>query len=822
MSATGRRVGIDLGTTNSVVAIVDPEPRVLPSDEGRDLTRSCVGVKRRKKATDAEILVGDIAYDNLPMAPKDTIVSVKRLMGRSVDDAEIRNVQEWAQYQIVAPSDGTRDSIRVMMDGNEYSPVEISAMIMRKLRTDAEVRLGGEKVTHAVITVPAYFSQIQCAATKEAALQAGLKVIRVLDEPTAAAVAYGINSRDSSEAKAQTILVYDLGGGTFDVSILVYGGNNFATLNVEGNMWLGGDNFDQVLVDRVVKEVQKEYGVDATANARFIGELRKQAQVTKERLSRMQSTEVLVPGLLHDGQDLIDVESPITRPEFEEMVGPLIARTVELVHRALENAHLEPKDIDVVLLAGNATNMPLAQQAVTDIFGREKVRRTLHPKHCVAYGAAITAASLNRIYCIAPDPANAGEACGHANPWDAEVCEICGAGLEPSKEETARAEESEGGGFQIGTLTRPAPFDYGIQTAGDKFNVFIHKGDPFPTKVENRQVQRFQTQTANQRMISIPVYGGMKHERASANELQGQAFAVLPPGLHEGTDVLISLWLDEDQVFDLSAQLGDGTPLEPWIQHGEPKDGAGVVACLDELDRELSDAASMSAGKAEAVESARRKAFDRMNERDFDGAASEVDEAMRILREPEGPDDEDPRVKAERLIGFAEFVLHEYAWALDPNAAYRWSKLIEETRSALESDDPRELEQKIAALDKATDKIPQVVKLLLSMKAAIVNRIRPHDASAAQELMEELTAAEEELKANPAAAQAKLVRLMARVSEKMTEVEKRLNKPTRCKKCGASVPPGERRCPKCGEDQLLLDAVDVITSSSQDVELGSF
>jgi len=396
-SMKGIAIGIDLGLNHSVVAVLDAVPRVLPSNpEGKMMTRSCVGVKKRKNAATAEILVGDVSYDNLPLSPRDTIFLFRNLMGRSVNDPEVKRIQASMPYKIVPPSDGTNDSVRVVMGGKEYSPVEISAMILKKLKTDAEFRLG-EPVTHAVITVPAYFNQIQCAATREAAELAGLKVIRLLDEPSAAAIAYGINSPASVEPKI--ILVYDLGGGSFDVSILVYSSVDIVPLNIEGVMWLGGDNFDQKIIDRVVEYIKEEYGVNPTTDDRFMAKLRREAQIGKERLSTSRSAAIIITTMLKDrDDDTIDIDYEITQEEYAIMVAPLIAQTITIVKIALKYAHLNPEEIDEVLMAGNASRSPLVQRALETLFGPEKVKSNNLGKYSVAKGAAICAARSDRIY----------------------------------------------------------------------------------------------------------------------------------------------------------------------------------------------------------------------------------------------------------------------------------------------------------------------------------------------------------------------------------------------------------------------------------------
>jgi len=516
-----KMIGIDLGTTNSVVAVMEgPRPKILDSREGRPLTRSVVSLKRRKggsSAGEGEILVGDVAFDNWPTAPKDTIVSIKRLMGRGMADPEVQRAREWSVYAIVEPSRGTKDSVRVVMGGKEYSPVEISAMILKKLADDAEFKLG-ERPTHAVITVPAYFSFAQKAATRQAGEKAGLRVTKILDEPTAAAVAHGIESGDS---QAKTILVYDFGGGTFDVSVLMMVGGVFAPLNLQGDMWLGGDDLDEVIVDKAVRYVQEEFGVDPTSNFRFMVALKKAAQAVKERLSAASSADLMVPGLLRsDDGDLIDVELEVTRDEFERMILPLVAtykecacgqanfptddrcakcgaslqdspvkdgKTVQIVRKALQNADLTSTEIDHVLMAGNSTIVPLVQQAMEEMFGGEKILRTIQPKQCVAVGAAIVAAGLgvSEWVCQAPDRSDPSGECGHTNKWDTEVCEKCGTRREVEREEPeAEAREVvtgeiDIGGIQIGGV---APFHYGAEVAGDKFIIFVRKGDSVPTE----------------------------------------------------------------------------------------------------------------------------------------------------------------------------------------------------------------------------------------------------------------------------------------------------------------------------------------------------
>jgi len=485
----GRIIGIDLGTTNSVAAIsVGVRPNVFDSREWKQQIRSIVGLKKRKgrkTGGEPELLVGDTAEDNWELAPEDTIVSIKRLMGRGVADSEVQDIRKNVKFNIVQPSQGTKDSLRVIMGGKEYSPIDISALILRKIKEDAEFRLG-EEVTHAVITVPAYFSQIQRDATRKAGLKAGLEVTKILDEPTAAAIAFGMEKQESAEPK--NILVFDLGGGTFDISILMWAGNIFAPLNLQGDMWLGGDNFDHLLVDFAVGKIREEYEVDPVSNTRFMVVLQRAARTVKERLSSAASADLIVSGLLKDDDgDPVDVDMEITLQQFERLIQPLVDRTIELTEAAMFDAGLttgegkpDPSQIHYVLMTGNSTNIPQIQLVMEHMFGSEKVMRTMHPKYCVAIGAAIMAVRAGVGWeCQAPDPSDPSLICANWNDEDAAECAKCGS---PNTENKCQEEQNE-------FLSCPlSPFHYGAMTAGDKFQIYVKKNDLYPTQDPDAEV----------------------------------------------------------------------------------------------------------------------------------------------------------------------------------------------------------------------------------------------------------------------------------------------------------------------------------------------
>lgn len=839
----GKIISIDLGTTNSVGAIcAGPSPHVLDSREGKPQTRSVVGLKKGKAKTASkseEILVGDPALDNWPMAPKDTIISIKRLMGRGVADPEVQKVRKEALYEIVEPSDGTKDSVCVVMGGKQYTPIDISSMILRKVKEDAEYQLG-EEVTHAVITVPAYFSQIQRDATRKASLKAGMKVIKILDEPTAAAIAFGMESGDGTP---KTLLVFDLGGGTFDISVLMWAGNLFAPLTLEGDMWLGGDNLDQVLVDHVVRHVKKEYGVDPTTHMRFMAELKKAAQTTKERLSSARSANVIVTGILQDeDKNLIDVVLEVTRDEYERMILPLVAqykacgcgqvnykedlkcvkcgeplgnvrvndgKTVKLVRKAMENVNLSPEQIDYVLMAGNATRVRLVQQAMEELFGKDKVSRKVHAKHSVALGAAIAATRIgNRVVCQAPDPLDPKLECGHVNDPDVTTCKKCGATLDFPEGDP---EAGKDGGIQIGGI---APFHYGTQSAGDKFHVFIKKGEPFPT--EDAQAQIFYTRMPNQRRISIPVYGGDDLENASRNDKQGEAFATLPRYLPQDTAVRIRLWLDSNGIFDLTAHLTDGTDLKPSIVKGEVD--AKAIEVLDELEGKIEGKqGALSPKKQRELEEARDQVLVNLKEGKHNEALKEAERAKGIVDEAgREVESEALRTNAENWINYVQFILHQYSWALDPNQAYRLTNLAEQTKTALEGGNPEVVNQSVNELVNAVNQLPDIIRFFLGLMGAIDSRIRPIDPALAATLYDELREVENAVKVGKPSASVEIEAINGKVEKTLKDLETRAQRPFLCSN-GHKVSAGARICPQCGEDTYLLGARAAGTTGSSGI-----
>ncbi len=373
-------IGIDLGTTNSGVAVMEGgEPTIIPSAEGDRLIPSVVAMNKNH-----ERLVGRPARNQAVVNPENTISSIKRFMGGKFNSPSVERARKMVSYETKEAPNG---DLRVMMDGKEYSPPEISAMILAKIKADAEDYLG-EPVTQAVITVPAYFNDSQRNATKDAGKIAGLEVLRIINEPTASSLAYGLDKKQN-----EVIAVYDLGGGTFDISILDVGEGVFQVRSTSGDTFLGGDDFDQRIIDFLADEFQKDEGIDLREQRQALQRLREAAEKAKIELSTMQQTEINLPYLTADASGPKHMVKKFTRAKLEQLTMDLIEKSMKPVQQALDDAGLKPGDINEVVLVGGMTRMPAVQEAVGKFFGKTP-HRGVNPDEVVAIGAAIQAGVL--------------------------------------------------------------------------------------------------------------------------------------------------------------------------------------------------------------------------------------------------------------------------------------------------------------------------------------------------------------------------------------------------------------------------------------------
>jgi molecular chaperone DnaK len=376
----GKVIGIDLGTTNSVVAVMEAgEPVVITNSEGGRITPSVVAVSKT-----GERLVGTVAKRQAVTNSENTVYSVKRLMGRKFEDEEVQRDIHLMGFKIERAPNG---DAHVKMGDRAYSPAEVSAMILSKLKADAEAYLG-ETVTEAVITVPAYFNDTQRQATKDAGKIAGLEVLRIINEPTAAALAYGLDKKGEEQ-----IAVYDLGGGTFDISILEIGEGTFQVKSTNGDTHLGGDDFDQRIIDFLVTEFKRDQGIDLKQDRMALQRLKEAAEKAKIELSSAQQTEVNLPFITADASGPKHMTINITRAKLEQLVGELVEKTLGPLKQALQDAGLNPAQIDEVVLVGGQTRMPMVQEKVRQFFGKEP-HKGVNPDEVVAIGAAIQAGVL--------------------------------------------------------------------------------------------------------------------------------------------------------------------------------------------------------------------------------------------------------------------------------------------------------------------------------------------------------------------------------------------------------------------------------------------
>lgn len=559
-----KAIGIDLGTTNSAVAAHDPHRAgiaVLTNSKGERLTPSVVGVMHRDGKDQS--LVGEDALNWAVRQPKETIVSVKRLMGRDFADASVARARDRMSYDIVAgPDDDPR--AYVLLGGRARTPAEISSVILDKLVRDAS-RVLGEPVTHAVITVPAYFRDAQRAATREAAEKAGLVVKKIVDEPTAAAVAFGLHKPGGARSR---VLVYDLGGGTFDISILntvkdQEGRSQFQVLRAAGDIWLGGDDFDLAIVERIIAWMREEHHVDPTGDKGFLFQAKKAAERAKRELNDMPEAYIVIPAAYRSENGVLDVEMKLTRGEFQSMIAPLVARTMDLVQESLARYELSTDDISDVLLVGGGTLTRPVYEAVEAFFGADKVRRNINPMECVAFGAGVLAETLRGVECSDPE-------CAKVNEYGAEACGACGRGLADG-----RSKGDTG-------LYESTPMAMGIAAIkGSQRDVFveiIEAGSPYPLSEPRRRTFH----ATDSRRIRVPVYEG-DSKVASENHEQGVVEFELPQEIEVNRQVDVSFNYSADRIITVKISVR-GTDMVHEATPSREKPRTPPPEPVEELD----------------------------------------------------------------------------------------------------------------------------------------------------------------------------------------------------------------------------------------------
>jgi molecular chaperone DnaK len=601
-----KTIGIDLGTTNSAMAaLIGGEPEIIENSEGGRTTPSVVAF------TDGgERLVGTVAKRQAVMNPENTIFSIKRFMGRK--EAEVKEEETIVPYKVVA---GPNGDVRVDVEGKQSSPPEISAMILQKLKSDAEAKLG-EPVTAAVITVPAYFNDDQRQATKDAGKIAGLEVPRIINEPTAAALAYGLDKEEAD----QTILVFDLGGGTFDVSVLEIGDGVFEVKATAGDNHLGGDNWDKAIVEWLIAEFKRDQGVDISNDKRSLQRLYEAAEKAKIELSTTQETQISVPFITAINNEPKHLEVKLTRAKLNELTSELLERVVGPVKQALADAGT---GVDHVILVGGMTRMPAVQEKVKDLTGKDP-HKGVNPDEVVAIGAAIQAGVL-------------------------------------------------AGDVKDVLLLDVTPLTLGIETKGGVMTKLIERNTTIPTK----KSEIFSTADDNQPSVEVHVLQG-EREMASGNKSLGKfQLTGIPPAPRGMPQIEVAFDIDANGILNVSAKdLGTGKEQTIEIKGGSGLADSEVEQMIkdaeshadeDRRQRELAEARNVGENAAYQGEKQLGELGDQLDE----SAKSEINDAIKAVRDSlESDDAEDIKAKTDALqAAFHKVSEQIYAQAAEQQAA---------------------------------------------------------------------------------------------------------------------------------------------------------
>jgi molecular chaperone DnaK len=578
-------LGIDLGTTNSAIAVIEAgEPTIIENSEGTRTTPSIVAISKTN-----ERLVGQIAKRQAVTNPTNTIYGIKRFMGHNYSDDAVQKDKAIVPYEI---KEGEEGGVTVEMDGKEYRPEEVSAMILTKLKNDAEAKLG-EKITEAVITVPAYFNDSQRKATQDAGKIAGLKVRRIINEPTAAALAYGFNKK-----KEEKIVVYDFGGGTFDVTVLEVGDDVVEVQSTDGDAHMGGRDIDQGIVRFLIDEFKKSSGVDLSKDKLALQRLDESAEKAKLELSSTTETDINIPFISQGSDGPLHMDIKLTRSKLEELADEFIDKSIEITKRALEASNLKKEDIDEIILVGGQTRMPAIQNAVKELFGKEP-NRTINPDEVVALGAAIQAGIFQ-------------------------------------------------GDVQDITLVDVIPLSLGIMTMGDVNTKLIEKNTHIPTKKQ----QIFSTAADNQTSTEIVIVQGERPMAADNKSLGRFVLDGIPPAPRGVPQIEVTFDVDSNGVLNVTAK-DKSTGKEQSIRI-EANSGL-TEEDIERMKKDAEEHAGEDAKKKEMIEAKNNaeqmiytaeKSLKDHEKEIPDDVKKEIEEKIKTVNEVKDKDDKDALAKA--------------------------------------------------------------------------------------------------------------------------------------------------------------------------------
>ena len=676
-----KAIGIDLGTSNSVIAFKDTSVKIIRNNENEELTRSCIGLRKE------EILVGRTAYQLLKTDPINTILSVKRLMGGAIKDKMVQDMIESPYYKFgIAPlKGGTDDAVAVILGGKQYTPEQLSSEILKKLKRDAEEKLGDE-VTHAVITVPAYFTEKQKNATRIAAQLAGLKVQKLLAEPTAAAIAYGVDNLKVGDAK--TVLIYDFGGGTFDLSILNIVDGQYMEAGTGGDRWLGGDDLDKALQAHILKRISNDYKISnidgLIANLKqkdkfkFEGNFRGEVENIKMQLSSSKTAQLIMDGFEDENGEWIDLDLSFTREEFEKLAKPFINKSIELIESLLKEVGYDITMIDNILLVGGTSCIPLVRQMLSEKYGNDKIKISEKPMLAVAEGAGILSHRLGDEY----EP-----------PIDGEIA--------------------------VGDISYSTNHNYFIELKED-YDKIIEKQMPLPYNV----TRNYKTTVNNQKVVKVGVYADVE---GGEKEKQTMGFFTIEENLPIGSDIVLDFTLGIDEVFEVKAfPKTDKAKSKKIVLARGNKDSKTLDFLSKSLEQILSS--NFTEAQRDYFFKSAKKEIEQINNIGIDSYDSEKwDEiGTSIFTSFEQAENVTDSIDEDDLVMlFATILVNEYPDLIGSEDSNRIKTLISQAKI---DDDPLQKIQAMQKLETITDEYSVLITLFtVKMTSDNAAKVNPSD-----------------------------------------------------------------------------------------------